>query len=260
MKLDISGYERYTLHRYSLGHFNIVEEMAGADDVARFALGADGARMFLRQARGLLAGRRVKRSVMERHPHFDPAVLELGDHEYLDGYWQCEKYFADAADIIRREFTVKQAPDGENAELGLEMEGVSSVAVHVRRADYASDPMTNRVHGTLSSDYYREAMELVSSRVKDARFYVFSDEEGWARENLPSDRPITFVSHNGPDKNYEDLRLMTRCRCNILANSTFSWWGAWLGDRPGKIVVAPKAWFRVGDLNRDLIPKRWVRK
>jgi hypothetical protein len=148
---------------------------------------------------------------------------------------------------------------GQNAEVAASIRGVDSVSVHVRRGDYVSDPATNQSLGTCSAEYYRGAARLIASQVSSPRFFVFSDEPDWARANLELEGPAVFVTHNDPERGYEDMRLMAFCRHHIVANSSFSWWGAWLSNSGG-IVVAPKRWFKANEWDaRDLVPERWVR-
>jgi hypothetical protein len=196
--------------------------------------------------------------IAERHFHFDPRILDLPGNVYLDGYWQSEKYFKDIESIIRSEFIVKTMSDPANEAMSERICGTESVSVHVRRKDYVSDSATSRIHGGCSLAYYYAAAERIARAVAEPHFFVFSDDAQWARENLDLKYPTTFVTHNGPDKNYEDLRLMTLCNHHIVANSTFSWWGAWLSINPDKMVIAPRKWFAESDLDcRDLIPDSW---
>jgi hypothetical protein len=197
---------------------------------------------------------------IEPHFHFDERVLRLRGDVYLDGYWQSEKYFRDVREIILQDFTIKPEPDARNRKLLDRIDGVEAASLHVRRGDYVASPATNKVHGTCSLDYYRHAVREIASRVSNPVFFVFSDDAAWAREHLTMDAPSVFVDHNGPEKAYEDMRLMTRCRHHIIANSSFSWWGAWLCRHPGKIVIAPRKWFNAGDINtKDIIPDQWIR-
>jgi hypothetical protein len=109
-------------------------------------------------------------------------------------------------------------------------------------------------------DYYARCIARMAEHCREPHFFVFSDEPDWARENLPLDGPATFVDHNGPERDYEDLRLMSLCRHFIIANSSFSWWAAWLSRNPEKLVLAPGRWAAVDDMNRDgLVPASWHR-
>ena len=118
----------------------------------------------------------------------------------------------------------------------------------------------NSVHGTCSMDYYFRCIEYLASTIKDPHFFIFSDDPKWVRDNLKLPYPTTIVDHNGVEKDYEDLRLMTQCKHHIIANSTFSWWGAWLCENPKKMIFAPQKWFVTDEPNTgDLIPEGWHR-
>jgi hypothetical protein len=197
---------------------------------------------------------------MERSLRFDPEIFDIAGDVYLDGYWQSERYFADIEEILRREFILQVDPDPLTFGLCKLAHAVESVSVHIRRGDYILNPVTRRFHGTCPPDYYGRAARYLADKLKDVHFFVFSDDPAWVRENLSLDYPVTYVTHNGPDKGHEDLRIMTHCKHHIIANSSFSWWGAWLGRHPGKIVVAPLKWLVDEAIQTgDLIPSRWIR-
>lgn len=259
LKLDVLGFEEYKLHRYSLCAFSIKEKFASREEV--LALTALGWGVFAGVARRLLGRPPVQTSSHFKEKKlfcFDPEVFTLSDNVYLDGSWQNEKYFKDIEDIIRREFTVKASPEGRNKELLDEMSGCESVALHVRRADFVDNAYTAGVHGVCGVDYYERAVRMLADRLAYPRFYVFSDDPGWAGENLKLGHPTTVVDHNGADKNYEDLRLMSGCKHQIIANSTFSWWGAWLNQNQGKVVIAPGRWMLSNEYDAsDVVPRGW---
>jgi hypothetical protein len=177
----------------------------------------------------------------------------------LDGYWQSERYFADVSDRLRSEFTFKASAAGRNAEIAGEIAAVNAVSLHVRRGDYATNPAMTAMHGICPIDYYDRAVEFVIERVADPVFFLFSDDPDWVREHLKIDWAVVVVEHNDSDTGHEDLRLMGLCRHHVIANSTFSWWGAWLNPSPEKIVVAPKRWFAEDSIDTsDLLPADWV--
>jgi hypothetical protein len=179
---------------------------------------------------------------------------------YLRGYWQSPKYFASIEALVRKDFTVRQAIVGENLRVAKQIAACNAVSLHVRRGDFADNAETNRYHGTCGPEYYAAAEALLRQRVGDVTVFVFSDDPEWVRQNLRLESPMIVVGHNGPDQDYEDLRLMTLCRHHVIANSTFSWWGAWLSSNPAKTVVAPKRWFRGAEHSTaDMIPQNWVR-
>jgi hypothetical protein len=266
LKIDISGFETYKLHKYSLWPFNIRENFAVPEEVKELTECKQGA--FER-----LIGRKFGRSlspaarhIREKFYHFNPEILSLPDGVYLDGYWQSEKYFVDIEAIIRKEFTVKTPQGGKDKELAELIASCESVSLHIRRLDFVSDPRTSQFHGTCDLDYYYRGVEKLAQTVTAPHLFVFGDDPEWVSNNLRLPYPTTLVDHNGADKNYEDLRLMSQCKHNIIANSTFSWWGAWLNQNPNKIVIAPAKWINKPDNPEkyinfvdDLLPPSWLR-
>ncbi|MEJ2704216.1 MAG: glycosyltransferase [Sedimentisphaerales bacterium] len=204
------------------------------------------------------------RYVKEKHFHFDPEILDLRDGVYLDGYWQSEKYFKPVEGIIREELAVREPLQGANLRIAEEMAQTNSVCVHFRKLYGVScgqvDTRGVNIHGSVPLDYYYRCIERLTQTIKNPHFFVFSDDPGWARDNLKLPYPTTVVANNGPGKDYEDLRLMSLCKHYIIANSTFSWWGAWLNPEKDKMVFAPGQWFNAAEHNvKDLIPETWTK-
>jgi glycosyl transferase family 11 len=188
---------------------------------------------------------------------FDPKVIDLPQDTRLVGYWQSEKYFEDFGDVIRADFRFSEPLDASNACVAEAIAASTAVAVHVRRGDYVTDPGARSFLGTLPLDYYLAGAELMRDRTPDPRFFVFSDDPAWCRSHLRLGGPTTVVDHN-QGRGHDDLRLMALCRHHIIANSSFSWWGAWLASPEGQIVVAPERWGAAGNAG-DVIPDRWCR-
>ena len=136
-----------------------------------------------------------------------------------------------------------------------------SVSVHVRRGDFVSHTQISAFHGTCSPQYYQDAVSLLAEKVgAPLSLYIFSDDPAWVRENMQFPHETVYVDHNDASKNYIDMILMSSCKYHIIANSSFSWWGAWLDARPDKIVVAPRTWVRDPHINtKDLLPPSWIR-
>lgn len=202
------------------------------------------------------------RFLREQGLGFNAAVAEAPDDTYLHGYFQTEKYFADSEEELRRQLRIVTRPSAENARwLGSISDQDGAVSVHVRRGDYVADARGARTHGTCSEAYYRDALEAIASRSGgDPVAYVFSNDPDWARDNLRLGCETVVLSHNDPSRHYEDLRLMSACRHHVIANSSFSWWGAWLNPSAEKIVAAPARWFADPRLdNPDILPESWVR-
>jgi hypothetical protein len=246
--LDLSAFTTYQLHSYSLNHFNIQARIASPQQIQK-----------LTQKNKWWFGSKPK-VFQEPHFYFCPAALSQKPSRYFDGYWQSENYFSGIIPTLRKDLSVAIAPDLVNLGYVEKMKSVNSVSLHIRRGDYVSNPSANQVHGVMGLEYYHQAIESIQRQLKDPYYFIFSDDPEWAKQNLKLDGPTDYIGHNGPEKNYEDLRLMSSCRAHIIANSTFSWWGAWLNPDPTKTVIAPKVWFASGQHNdKDLIPKNWIR-
>jgi hypothetical protein len=198
--------------------------------------------------------------VQEAGHGFQSSILELQGNRYLKGFWQTEKYFKDYTDLIRSEFRFAKPAHGKNKSLLEEMKTTNSVSVHVRRGDYVSVKTTNKFHGTCDLSYYLRATNYISKHIVNPTYYVFSDDPKWCKTNLKFSSKTVIISHNSGDKSWEDLRLMSNCKHNIIANSSFSWWGGWLNNNPHKIIVAPKVWFRDKSVDtKDVVPSTWIK-
>lgn len=197
--------------------------------------------------------------VYEPHFHFSPQMLSPPDNSYVYGYWQSEKYFSEIENEIRHDFSFKLPISKPNADLAEMMSSINSVSLHVRRNDFAKNSTINATHGLCSLEHYQTAIQYIAKRVQQPHFFVFSDDIDWAERNLKIKFPCQFVNHNQGVESYNDMRLMSMCKHHIIANSSFSWWGAWLNSSTDKIVVAPKQWFANEASTQDLIPQSWVR-
>ena len=196
----------------------------------------------------------------EKGPTFDPFVLRLPDNVLLEGYFVSYKYFEHCRPVICEDFSFRQAPDAANAAMLEQMAAVDSVSLHVRRGDFVTNKIVAERFGLCSLDYYRRAVDCLAQKVRSPHFFVFSDDPPWVRDNLKTAFATEYVTHNLGRQDHEDLRLMTACKHNIIANSTFSWWGAWLNPNAGKIVIAPTPAFdKLGIRDDDLYPRSWVR-
>jgi hypothetical protein len=191
---------------------------------------------------------------------FDPAILKAPDNSYLVGYWQTEKYFNSVRPQLLRDFSFKAKPNAKNTATAKQITSTNAVSLHVRRGDYASDATTNQFHGLSPLEYYRRAIELVAGKVKAPHFFVFSDDPQWCKDNLATGHPTTYVTNNDGNTGHEDMRLMVQCQHHIIANSSFSWWGAWLDEKPKPIVVAPERWFNDPAVDtKDIYAKGWIK-
>lgn len=260
LALDISDFGGYELHqgfelqRVFAGPF----EIASKADVQRVLGWQSSAGIRRIVSRKPFSQFLSKRFVVEPHFHYWPGINSLPEDCYLSGYWQSEKYFSDVAMQIRTDFTFRQPMQDQNAKLARQIRGVSAVSLHVRRGDYASNPKTTATHGLCSLDYYSASIRHIAGEVARPYFFVFSDDMAWVRSNLKIDFPCVYVEHNRGADSYNDMRLMSLCQHHIIANSSFSWWGAWLNPSMEKIVIAPEKWFANQTDVRDLFPSGWV--
>ncbi|MFV0513667.1 MAG: alpha-1,2-fucosyltransferase [Jhaorihella sp.] len=192
----------------------------------------------------------------ERGLGYNAAFEGWGDGSYLHGYWQSERYFAHAADTIRADLAFPALADSRNAQMAARIASGLSISLHVRRGDYVA----LSAHALCDQAYYGAALARVLDGLEgEPTVFVFSDDPAWARDNLPLPCAKVVVDFNGPGQDFEDMRLMSLCRHNIIGNSSFSWWGAWLNAHPGKRVAGPARWF--GDpkvRNPDILPDGWL--
>ena len=193
----------------------------------------------------------------ERGLGYNADFATWGDGSYLHGYWQSEKYFAAIADRIRADFSFPEFTNTQNADMAARIQGSNAISLHVRRGDYVA----LAAHVLCDQAYYEAALARVLEGLEDtATVFVFSDDPDWAKENLPLPCEKVVVDFNGPDTDFEDMRLMTLCQHNIIANSSFSWWAAWLNQNPEKRVTGPAQWFGDPKLhNPDILPDSWHR-
>jgi len=238
-----SGFLRDKYKRnYKLNDFNIHERKSGLK--AFFYL-------FFRERAPFLSNISMPKVVhfKEKDPRaFQSDILnnKINDFVYLEGYWQSYKYFEGFEDIIRKEFKITKELSSYNQALGKEIKGKNAVAIHIRRVNY--DPV-------LSIDYYMEGIRIMMNRVEKPELYFFSDDIEFCKANFNIDIPVHFIDHNGDDE-IADFWLMAQCKHFIIANSSFSWWAAWLADYKNKIVVAPAS-VHIGVID-NFFPKSWM--
>ena len=273
LKLDVSWFREYAEHeehnRYALGCFNISEHFATREEIER----TRGVRLtrverwsktwaqrlhFFRYAR-----RMDEVGTWHRAKSFayDPEFAELPDETYLEGMWQSEKFFEPISDLVRLHFSFRYPPPTDVLKTVRLIQSKHSVAVHFRRGDYIRNEQYARVNGALGLGYYQRAVEMMLQRDSDLELFVFSDDIDAVEKEFRPDCPCHFVRSAGEWNAFDGMRMMSMCDHAIIANSTFSWWAAWLGEGPHKRVIAPKRWFADGSAydSADLVPNRWER-
>ena len=257
--VDLKAFETYRLHSIAINHLNIsacelpnvlqkrVPGRYRNQSRAREALSSVVGR-WASSASGPLPLRR------EKPFGFRAEYLSEAEDLYLDGYWQSEQFFVGVQDEIRKEFSLKATLSDKSAQIADRMRDRPSVAVHVRRGDYVNDPETARIYRSLDASYYRSCLNDLQDRVENLQVYLFSNDIPWCMQELDVGLNFLPVTHNDAPTAYEDMYLISQCRHAIIANSSFSWWGAYLGQPDTRRrVYYPSPWFNPGTLEGSSI-------
>lgn len=237
-------------------NFTALSKISSAIPISGVWLGLD---LVLMKTRNMLGIQHVVKENKEYQ--FDPSVLSAEGSVLLYGRWQNEQYFIDIADDVQKAFRFRQKLSGEAIILAEQINNSNSVSIHVRRGDYVNFKNMKKIVGDTDLPYYARAVSYIAERTLVPHFFIFSDDIAWCRENIKIPFPMTYCDEKtaGP-KDAFHLELMSFCKYNIITNSTFSWWGAWLNRNPKKIVVAPTKWYSGNNFEvNDIIPQTWVR-
>lgn len=218
---------------------------------------------------GILA--RLERKIIQKIPFLNKKniveepfkILDkemLPDNCYYDGYWQSEYYFETISVLIRKDLDLNLDLNEANRILENQIINSTSVSIHIRRGDYISITSNKKIYSICSLEYYKRAISHFNQKFKDPTFFVFSDDINWVTENFKGENlKIVDINQDNP---HADLYLMSKCKHNIIANSSFSWWGAWLNSFEDKEIISPKEWYLNAKTNdnalRSLIPNDWV--
>ena len=258
LSFDLSRFRDKGLRAYALGQLPVEATIYEAGRTAPIArLRAKASKLFggagIKRPRGWQG-----RIHAEPHYHYDPAFAAITGSTLLAGFFQSPRYFAGFEPKIRAAFDAAAAMSPPALATAALLAGDDSVALHIRRGDYANDARARAVHGTLADAYYERALALVRQAVPSARVFVFSDDPAVAAEKAQAWHGTCVAGASA----LEDLWLMSRCRHHIIANSSFSWWSAWLDDRPSGLVVAPRHWLsrekQITTHVGDLFPEGWI--
>lgn len=261
LHLDVGDFERYSLHQgFELARVFSCPVTVATPQEVRAVLGWQASALARRIfSRSSLQTWRKRHFIVEPYFHYWPGIRNVQPPNYLKGYWQSERYFADVVQTIRTDFTFRQPITGCNLAIAKEISICNAVSLHIRRGDYVSNPTTKATHGICQLDYYDAAIKTIARHIEAPCFFVFSDDMDWTRGNLKIPFPCKYVDWNQGAESYNDMRLMSLCKHHIIANSSFSWWGAWLNPRRDKLVIAPERWFANGLVADDLVPDDWLR-
>ena len=258
--LDKAILKRSYSRPYQLECFQIRDIEIHGDDIKHIR-GEDisATRNILEYLREQIKPRYKRKVFKEQSKMYDPEIEKVKPPVYLVGYWQSEKYFCNISAHIRREFTLKDKLSEEKQGIVRRIKSSNAVSIHIRRGDYVSNPVSARRHGALPLEYYLSAAKLTATRIDEPEFFVFSDDILWAKEKLRLPYPMTYVSDREGLSDGEELYLISLCRFHIIANSSFSWWGAWLSDYTDKFVFAPRQWFADPSVKEhDTVPDEWI--
>ncbi len=253
--LDITGYknqENITQREFHLDKYHSEFKIADSEIFSRKKI----TKVFKYRLLNFFYNNQFLLKINEKDKYFHPLNISKNDDIYLNGYWQSEEYFKNIRNIILNEFRLKQELNSKNKKMLNKIKKNNSVTVHFRRTDYVSDKKTNQFHGVCSKNYYKNAVEILNNKIRNPHYFIFSDDINWCKKNVRLDKNQTFVDINS--EGYLDFELMKNCKHFIIANSTFSWWGAWLSTNKNKLVIAPQQWFNKKD-EGDTIPRTWIR-
>lgn len=257
VKIDISGFENYKLHGgYQLDLFNIDLKLSTNEENDRYIK-----RSVLLKFSSKL-GFNFSKKIKEKSLLFDKNLMSLKMDHYVEGYFQCEKYFKEIRNVLLKQFTLKNdLSNYSKSILKLIKTSKNTCSIHVRRGDFINE--TNRnIHGICKKEYYERAIEEIQKINIKTKYFVFSDDINWCKENLKF-KDIIFVSNPHVSIPHEDILLMSLCHHNIISNSTFGWWGAWLNQNENSKVIAPKRWFVDDELEKQskfIVCESWLRK
>jgi hypothetical protein len=254
IKVDLSEFKNYQLHNsYELGRiFNIsVEE---STFLSNLLIGSANRDLISRVTKKLI-GLRSSYYEQSSPSVFDPNIYTNLANCYLDGYWQNERYFKNIEQQIRKDFAFPKLKDSKNQRLLEKVSQGISVSIHVRRGDYVDHPLLGNI---CTEEYYQLAVNYFSEQYDGVKYIVFSNDQTWCKNNLNIKGTSTYVDWNVQEDSFKDMQLMSYCTHNIVANSSFSWWGAWLNSNMDKKVIAPKRWFNTSHNINDIVPGEWT--
>ncbi len=245
----------WTQRPFELNAFRLDPVFADADLVARILRRSNSRWGRLAALRPLTRWQHFR----EKDKRFDPAFDRLSAPVLIDGFWQSERYFPAVADALRdRLFVPRGTPSDENAAHAARIRTDRSASLHVRLGDYVTNAEAARYHGVCRWEYYRDAAAWLVEHHGVDHFHIFTDGPEVVRNALRLPFPHTLISHNQGADAYWDLWLMRQARHHIIANSSFSWWGAWLDPRPDKVVIAPRVWLAGDPRPNDILPPAWI--
>jgi hypothetical protein len=254
-RLHFISHKSNTPRHFELNNLRISNKMATMPELNR--VGIPQSKLSI-----LFEKLRLKRShiINEDESSYQLLTDELPEKSYIQGYWQSEKFFIDSASELRKEFSFKKKLLGKNILLASQIQQCNAIAVHIRRGDYVTNINASKYHGTCTIEYYKKGIQLIQSRISNPIFYYFSDDPEWTKNNLGSNTNDCYIDWNQGEDSYIDMQLISLCKHSIIANSSFSWWGAWLNSNRSKLIVAPRKWYEDQSVDSSrIIPQSWIK-
>lgn len=254
---ETAGEESITQRKFELSCFGIKDDSIDSSGFRRLrkVLLSRPYQFFQHQIPSLLPWGYI----LEKDFAYNSAFFDYDGNLMIDGYWQSEKYFLSIEKDVRNTFTLTSGLSAETISLQNYLRNELTVSVHIRRGDLITNPTASAMHGVCSDAYYIAALDVIRSKFPNIKVIMFSDDPVYVKNNMQFLKPEVTVDWND-DKVWEDIHLMHHCSHHVIANSSFSWWGAWLNPDKEKTVIAPQQWFASGHLNTaTLVPEKWIR-
>lgn len=261
LMLDITDYSKKTHRKYGLDNFQIKARAYSKKKLSNIYRHYPN---FIEKLVLALTGRKVYSDFIDSKVYlekklfdYDDMLLHLTNDAYISGYWQNEKYFRNIRKTLLKEITIKNNLINKNLLSILKIiKSTNSTSIHIRRTDYLEN---KKYFITSKRNYYQRAIMYINKKMNDTNFFVFTDDPDWVKNNFINSKNMILISGKG-FTDAQELYLMKNCKNNIITNSSYSWWGAWLNKNPEKIVISPKHWFNSVDFDSDgIILKEWVK-
>lgn len=252
VKIDISEFKGYKLHNgFELENLFFIEKniLASEEEIKK-----------LKDTRPLFKVRKKLKILKKSHyieNHFFKFRNEifLLNNKYFQGYWQNENYFKMIENIIRKDFRFKKELNKKSLKILKRIKEENSISIHIRRGDYLKYP---QYQGVCTLEYYNKAINYIKNKIENPKFYIFSNDLEWCKEQFSEN--YIFINFNKGEDSWMDMYLMSECKHNIIANSSFSWWGAWLNQNIKKIVITPNEWTKNSEDSKEIISLKWTKE
>lgn len=259
VQLDLSYYENIpkedTIRKFELNKFGIIINKASKKDILKFC----NAYQYTLEILGKVLGGDWSNRIVEKEQCYNSKIFTY-QNKYLVGYWQNEKYFTNIRNELLNDFNFNKLKISQkNDELRQEiLRTEKAVAIHVRGGDYLHSNIASIYGGICTREYYQKAFSYLEDRLGEVKYYLFTNDFKWTNDNIVSDKKnVRVIDWNSEQDGWIDMYLMSLCKHNVIANSSFSWWAAWLNQNEKKIVIAPTYWTQ-GHKSDDIVPEDWI--